>query len=229
MRILLLEDDIAVASGIREALERAGYTVDWLDHAAQAESALQLTAYDLAIVDLGLPDMDGLQLIRRIRQQAQLLPVLILTARDTIDERVRGLDTGADDYMVKPFLIPELLARMRALIRRNRAAASNLLVIGPLQLDSGTHQVLLDSEAIELTGQEWNVLQQLALAAPNVVGKSQLAESLGAFDKEITPNAIEIYVSRLRMKLQHPSLIIRTVRGLGYRLESAEGETFCNG
>lgn len=222
MRVLLVEDDAALAAGIVEGLERAGMSVDHLDAAEPAESAFALTAYDLAIVDLGLPGMDGLELIRRVRRRKLPIPILILTARDGLDDRVKGLDIGADDYLVKPFLLPELQARARALIRRGGAATSSTLTIGPLTLDLGLRTASLDGTELELTGREWDVLQHLMLAAPKVLSKKKLMESLGSWDSEISPNAIEIYVSRLRAKLADSGVTIRTVRGIGYRLESAE-------
>lgn len=222
MRVLLVEDDAALATGIVEGLEQAGMSVDHLVAAEPAESALALTAYDLAIVDLGLPGMDGLELIRRVRRRKSTIPILILTARDGLDDRVKGLDIGADDYLVKPFLLPELQARARALIRRGGAAAGSTLTIGPLTLDLGLRTARLDGTELELTGREWDVLQHLMLAAPKVLSKKKLMESLGSWDSEISPNAIEIYVSRLRAKLADSGVTIRTVRGIGYRLESAE-------
>ena len=224
MRVLVVEDDLTLAAGLVEGLERAGIRVDLLGAAEPAEGAFGLTAYDLAIVDIGLPGMDGLELIRRVRRRGVLTPILILTARDGLDDRVVGLDVGGDDYLVKPFLLPELLARVRALIRRSRAAASLVLKVGALALDVQAHRATLVGEALELTGREWNVLEQLALAVPRVVAKQKLADSLSQWDKEITPNAVEIYVSRLRAKLAGSRVGIRTVRGIGYRLEAGAGD-----
>ncbi|WP_374239941.1 response regulator [Zoogloea sp.] len=222
MRVLVVEDDLTLAAGLVEALEREGFRVDHLGAAEPAEGAFGLTAYDLAIVDIGLPGMDGLELIRRVRRRGTLTPILILTARDALDDRVGGLDAGGDDYLLKPFLLPELLARVRALIRRSRAAASLMLQVGELALDVQAHRATLLGEALELTGREWNVLEQLALAVPRVVAKQKLADSLSQWDKEITPNAVEIYVSRLRAKLAGSRVGIRTVRGIGYRLEAGD-------
>lgn len=224
MRVLVVEDDLTLAAGLVEALEREGFRVDHLGAAEPAEGAFGLTAYDLAIVDIGLPGMDGLELIRRVRRRGTLTPILILTARDALDDRVGGLDAGGDDYLLKPFLLPELLARVRALIRRSRAAASLMLQVGELALDVQAHRATLLGEALELTGREWNVLEQLALAVPRVVAKQKLADSLSQWDKEITPNAVEIYVSRLRAKLAGSRVGIRTVRGIGYRLEAGAGD-----
>ncbi|MCL2160869.1 MAG: response regulator transcription factor [Betaproteobacteria bacterium] len=219
MRLLLIEDDVSIANALVEGFARAGISVDHLVRADTAQSALELTAYDLMIVDLELPGMNGLELIRRLRGERIALPVLILTARDALEDRVQGLDTGADDYLVKPFLFPELLARVRALVRRSQAATSSDLVFGPLHLYLNLRTASLDDVALDLTGREWDVLQHLMLAAPRVVTKQKLAESLGNWDSEISPNAIEIYVSRLRNKLSESDATIRTVRGIGYRLE----------
>lgn len=219
MRILLVEDDLLLAEGIREGLEKGGFAVDHLSAAEPAESTLELTHYDLAIVDIGLPKMNGHELIRRIRRRGISVPVLILTARDGMEDRIVGLDLGADDYMVKPFHLPELLARLRALIRRSRSASSSELSAGRLSLDLGSRIATIGSTPLELTGREWEILQQLMLASPKVVAKQKLVESLSEWDKEITANAIEIYVSRLRGKLTDSGVEIRTIRGIGYRLD----------
>lgn len=224
MRILVVEDDDTVAAGLMEGLGGAGFTVDRAVAAEPAESALAHTAYDLALVDIGLPGMDGLELIRRLRRRGVEVPVLVLTARDAMEDRVTGLDIGADDYMTKPFLLPELLARIRALIRRSRSATSSLLELGNLTLDLSARTATLDRKSIELTGREWDILEQLMLAAPKVVSKQKLVESLSRWDNELTPNAVEIYVSRLRAKLEAGTngsggVSIRTVRGIGYRID----------
>jgi len=219
MRILLVEDDPMVADGICEGLEKAGFAVDHTAAAEPAESALALTHYDLAIVDIGLPRMDGHELIRRLRRHAIEVPILILTARDGLDDRVIGLDLGADDYMVKPFHLPELLARLRALIRRSRSATTSELSAGSLRLDLARRTASARSAPLELTGREWEILQQLMLATPNVVDKQKIVESLSEWDKELTTNAVEIYISRLRNKLQGCGVEIRTIRGIGYRLD----------
>ena len=219
MRILLVEDDTMLAESICEGLEKGGFTVDRLPAAEPAESALGLTHYDLAIVDIGLPGMSGLELIQRIRRRKIDLPVLILTARDGLDDRITGLDLGADDYMVKPFQLPELQARMRALIRRSRSASSSELAVGNIRLDLARRLASSRGEVLDLTGREWEILQQLMLATPNVVGKQHMAESLSEWENEITANAVEIYISRLRQKIQGCGVEIRTIRGIGYRLD----------
>lgn len=219
MRVLVVEDDAVLAAGLDEGLVRASFAVDCVGSAEHAWAALTLTAYDLAIVDIGLPGMDGVALVQRLRAAGHRVPVLILTARDALADRVRGLDGGADDYLVKPFLLPELLARVRALMRRSGAGAAPLLAFGPLVLDPASRSARLADAPFELTGREWDVLEQLILAAPRVVAKQKLAESLSHWDNEITTNAVEIYVSRLRSKLAPAAVCIRTVRGIGYRLD----------
>ncbi|MBX9794983.1 MAG: response regulator transcription factor [Burkholderiaceae bacterium] len=219
MRILLVEDDDLLLSGLREAFGQAGYEMDHLGSAEPALDALAHGVHDLAIVDIGLPGIDGLELVRRLRTLGNKVPVLVLTARDGLADRVRGLNDGADDYLIKPFLLPELLARVQALIRRSQSAASSRMVAGPLSMDMATHEAQLMGEALTLTGREWDLLLLMVLAAPGVVAKRRLADSMSRWDKEITDNAIEIYVSRLRTKLVGGGLSIRTVRGIGYRLD----------
>ncbi|MBT9288841.1 response regulator [Prosthecodimorpha staleyi] len=219
MRILTVEDDAVVAAGLVEAFTRGGYQVDHANSAETAIEALATTQYDLAVIDIGLPRMNGRDLIRHIRMKGLALPVLILSAHDALEERVRGLDLGADDYMVKPFQLPELLARARALIRRSQAVSSSEIRIGGLNIDLGRRSADAGGVAIDLTGREWDILQQLALTCPKVVPKQKMVESLSDWGNELTPNAIEIYVSRLRAKLQNCGIAIRTIRGLGYRLD----------
>jgi DNA-binding response OmpR family regulator len=224
MRILLVEDDALVAAGLREGLGRQGFVVDHLGAAEPALSALALTSYDAAIVDIGLPGIDGLELIRRWRRQGQLTPVLVLTARDALEDRVTGLDLGADDYLVKPCHLPELLARLRALIRRSSSAASSELTAGRLRLDLAARRALAAGGELELTGREFAILEQLMLASPKVVAKQKLAERLSEWDNELTLNAIELYVSRLRGKLKDTGVAIRTLRGIGYRLDETPAD-----
>ena len=222
MRILLVEDDPQLGDGLSIGLRQAGFAADWLRDGEAADHALLSENFDFVVLDLGLPGLTGMRVLQRARQRGQSMPILILTARDALDDRVVGLDAGGDDYLLKPFLLPELLARVRALIRRSRAAASLVLKVGELALDVQAHRATLVGEALELTGREWNVLEQLALAVPRVVAKQKLADSLSQWDKEITPNAVEIYVSRLRAKLAGSRVGIRTVRGIGYRLEAGD-------
>ncbi|MDG5977371.1 two component transcriptional regulator [Hydrogenophaga taeniospiralis CCUG 15921] len=222
MRLLLVEDDVMVASGIKLGLCNAGYTVDWVGSAERAEQALESDSFDLAIVDIGLPLMDGLELTRRLRTRGLAMPVLILTARDALQDRVHGLDLGADDYMLKPFELPELLARLRALLRRSQAATSAVLGFGPLEMDTAHRRVTLSGQVMELGPREWTVLEYLLLQAPKPAAKDKLLQALTGWDKEITPNAIEVYVSRLRAKLDPAGVALRSIRGFGYRLELAK-------
>jgi DNA-binding response OmpR family regulator len=219
MRLLLVEDDVMVASGMKLGLCDAGYTVDWVGSGERAEQALDKDSFDLAIVDIGLPGIDGLELTRRLRARALTMPVLILTARDALQDRVQGLDLGADDYMVKPFELPELLARLRALLRRSQAATSAVLGFGPLEMDTAQRRVSLAGQTMELGPREWSVLEYLLLQAPKPAAKDKLLHALTGWDKEITPNAIEVYVSRLRGKLEPAGIALRAIRGFGYRLE----------
>ena len=228
MRLLLVEDDVMVASGIKLGLSDAGYAVDWVASAERAVEVLRQESFDLAIVDIGLPRMDGLELTRRLRRElASAMPVLILTARDALHDRVQGLDLGADDYMVKPFELPELLARLRALLRRSQAATSAVLSFGPLELDTALRQACIRpanggcAVPIELGPREWTVMEYLLLNAPKPASKDKLLQALTGWDKEITPNAVEVYISRLRGKLEPHGLVLRSIRGFGYRLELA--------
>lgn len=224
MRILLVEDDALVAEGLKQGLLRHDFTVDRVESAELAEAALTLEEFDAAIVDLGLPGKDGLQLIADLRRKGQTLPVLILTASDTLEACVSGLDAGADDYLAKPFRMPEVLARVRVLIRRSHSHLTSHLQAGPLVLDLGKRTASLAGTALDLPAREWALLEALVLASPNVVNKERLLQTLAGWQSEITPNAIEVYVSRLRQKLAPAGLNIRTVRGMGYRLDEPEAD-----
>ncbi len=219
MRLLLVEDDVMLASGIKLGLCDAGYAVDWVGSAERAEEVLQNESFDAAIIDIGLPQTDGLALTRRLRSRGLAMPVLILTARDALQDRVQGLDIGADDYMVKPFELPELLARLRALLRRSQAATSAILTFGALELDSANRQARANGQLIELGPREWTVMEYLLIHAPKPASKDKLLAALTGWDKEITPNAIEVYISRLRGKLEPHGIALRSIRGFGYRLE----------
>jgi DNA-binding response OmpR family regulator len=230
MRLLLVEDDVMVASGIKLGLTDAGYAVDWVGSGERAEQVLKTEPFDAAIIDIGLPHMDGLELTRRLRRPdmpSRSMPVLILTARDALQDRVQGLDLGADDYMVKPFELPELLARLRALLRRSQAATSAVLTFGPVELDTANRRAAARRHGhvtpIELGPREWTVLEYLLINAPKPASKDKLLQALTGWDKEITPNAVEVYISRLRSKLEPHGVGLRSIRGFGYRLELNEG------
>ena len=225
MRLLLVEDDVMVASGIKLGLTGAGYAVDWVGSAERALEVTRAETFDLAVIDIGLPGMDGLALTQVLRKEGRAMPVLILTARDALQDRVQGLDMGGDDYMVKPFELPELLARLRALLRRSQAATSATLSFGPLELDTALRQACIRPTGggatlpIELGPREWTVMEYLMLQAPKPANKDKLLQALTGWDKEITPNAVEVYISRLRGKLEPHGLALRSIRGFGYRLE----------
>jgi DNA-binding response OmpR family regulator len=221
MRLLLVEDDVMVASGIKLGLCNAGYAVDWVGSAERALEAVKAEPFDVAVVDIGLPQMDGLLLTRTLRAAGHIFPVLILTARDALHDRVQGLDEGADDYMLKPFELPELLARLRALLRRSQAATTAVLGFGPIEMDTAHRRVHAQGQLLELGPREWTVLEYLLLQAPKPAAKDKLLAALTGWDKEITPNAIEVYVSRLRGKLEPFGVSLRAIRGFGYRLEMA--------
>lgn len=220
MRILLVEDDVELASGLRRALARSDYAVDWVADGEQADSVLKTEDFDLVALDLTLPGLDGLVVLRRLRARSKDVPVLILTARSDVESRVKGLDLGADDYLGKPFELSELEARVRALLRRSQGRASGLLELGPLVLDSTNRQASLAGEPLNLPRRELCVLEVLMTRAGKVVSKEQIASQLFSFDDEASPNAIELYVSRLRKKLAAGDIEIQTVRGLGYVLKA---------
>jgi two-component system, OmpR family, response regulator len=225
LRLLLVEDDVMLASGIKLGLSGAGYAVDWVGSGERALEAVKAESFDAAIVDLGLPKMDGLDLTQTLRKSGHSLPILILTARDALQDRVQGLDFGADDYMVKPFELPELLARLRALLRRSQAATSSSISYGAITLDTAMRQahamVNGNPQPIELGPREWTVLEYLMLQAPKPAAKDKILAALTGWDKEITANAVEVYISRLRGKLEPYGIALRSIRGFGYRLELA--------
>ena len=221
MRLLLVEDDERLARGVAASLEAAGFSVDRLD---SGEDALQLAGaepYAAIILDLGLPDIDGLDVLSRLRARGALTPVLILTARDMVDDRINGLDRGADDYMAKPFDPRELESRIRALVRRSQGTPDPVLRIGPLVFDRSSRTVSLDDSVIDLRRRELAVLETLMGRPGKVIPKERLSAEVFAFDDAVTPNALEVYVGRLRRKLLPSGPAIRTVRGLGYMIEAA--------
>lgn len=224
MRILIAEDDTLLADGLSRALRQSGYIVDWAKDGKQADGWLSDQPYDLAILDLGLPGLEGSEILQRLRGRKQRLPVLILSAREALEERVRLLDLGADDYLVKPVALSELEARVRALIRRGRAAPEPMLTLGRLTLDTNGKRAWLDDQPLDLSAREWAALEYLATRANRIVSKEQIMESLYSWEDEITPNAVEKFISRLRVKLEPAGIVIRTVRGLGYYLEKPNDE-----
>ena len=221
MRILIVEDDPVLADGLQVSLRNAEYAVDWVPDGAMADRVLKDKVYDVMILDLGLPKLDGFEVLKRLRGRGSKLPVMILSAREGTEDRVRGLDLGADDYMVKPFSLPEMEARVRALLRRGMGATQSLLIHGSLAFDSASRMAAVDGKPLDLSGREISVLEVLLLRAGRVVSKEQLVEHLYSFNEEVGMNAIEVYVHRLRKKIEGAGVTIRTVRGLGYLLDKA--------
>ena len=220
MRLLLVEDDPALGEGIRVALKPEGYTVDWLQDGRSALHALTHETFDLAVLDLGLPDMDGLEVLRRLRERQQSVPVLVLTARDATSDRIQGLDAGADDYMVKPFEVGELTARLRALLRRSFGRPQPVLEHGGVRLDPVSQEVSCRGEVVTLQRKEFLLLHQLMSQPGRVLTRDRLEEVLyGWSETAAESNALEVHIHHLRRKL-YPELI-RTVRGVGYRIDPA--------
>lgn len=214
MRILLVEDDDLLASGIRDALERARYAVEWVADGAHAIAALQTNAFDLVILDLGLPGLDGIEVLKRVRAGGATTPVLILSARDTAPDRVLGLDAGADDYLIKPFDVDELLARVRVLQRRQRGAAVNVIEHGRLRLDPQALSVTFDGRPVTLQRREFMLLARLLQSPGQVLSRAQLEEAIYGWGGGIESNTVDVHIHKLRRKL-YPE-VIRTVRGVGY-------------
>ena len=214
MRILLVEDDALLGDAIQAGLTQSGYAVDWMKDGVSADQALATEPYAAAVLDLGLSGLSGLDVLRRLRGRNAPLPVLILTAMDAVDDRIKGLDAGADDYLVKPFDMGELAARLRALVRRSSGKAGPLLEISGVRLDPAAHRVLYRDKPVELPAKEFAVLHALMLNAGKVMSRAQLEEQLYAWGSEIESNAVEVHVHHLRRKL-FPGLI-ETIRGVGY-------------
>ena len=223
MRILLVEDDDILADALTRALVQSAYAVDVVDNGEQADLALALEIYDLAILDIGLPGLSGLEVLRRLRTRKSALPVLMLTAHDTLADRVKGLDMGADDYLAKPFDLPELEARARALMRRGQANPNPSLTHGRLRLDMAGRRVYHDELPLELSAREFAVLELLLMREGKVVSKEHMVNHLYGWGDEVGANAIEVYVHRIRRKLEPLGCEIRTVRGMGYLVERPSG------
>jgi two-component system OmpR family response regulator/two-component system response regulator QseB len=216
MRILVVEDDPLLGDALQVGLRQRGFDVDWVQDGVAAELALRTEPFAAAVLDVGLPRLDGIEVLRRARARGSRTPVLVLTARDAIDARVRGLDSGADDYVVKPVDLDELAARLRALVRRSRGEPAAVLQIGRLRLDPASRSVAFHGEPVMLQAREFNLLQELMLNAGRVLSREQLAARLYAWGEEVDSNAVEVHVHHLRRKLA--SEVIRTVRGVGYVL-----------
>ena len=219
MRILLVEDDPALAGSLKQGLQQMGFTVESSADGLEADAILGLRTFDLVVLDLGLPGLSGMEVLKRFRKRGATTPLLILTARDALQERVAGLKAGADDYVLKPFDFEELEARLQALLRRTQSERSGHIEAGELRLDKQSRQAYFGSQPLSLSSREVAVLELLMNRYGRVVSKDQLADHLTGMDEEIGPNAVEVYVHRLRKKLEPLGASVRTLRGLGYLLE----------
>lgn len=220
MRLILVEDNSRLAALIRDGLQNQGFAVDWCDTLDKFRRLSQLVQYDLLLLDLGLPDGDGLTLIRAMRRQENMTPILIITARGELDDRVAGLDAGADDYLCKPFQLPELVSRCRALLRRPGASLGTILAAGNVLLDTAARALLVSGNLVDATAREINLLEHLLRRVGHVVPRSMLENSLYSMEDAVTPNALDASVSRLRkrLKIAAANVQIRTVHGIGYVL-----------
>ena len=218
MRLLLVEDDIALGEGVRAGLRAEGYTVDWLQDGVSAAHALLSETFDLVVLDLGLPRLSGIQVLQQLRKSGSNLPVLILTARDDTDDRIIGLDAGADDYLVKPFDLNELKARLRALLRRSAGRAQVLVEHAGVSLDPTTQQVRYQGATVMLTPKEYVLLHELLAQPGKVFTRERLTQLLYGWDEEAESNTLEVHIHHLRKKLF--TELIRTVRGIGYLVEA---------
>lgn len=222
MRILISEDDAALAEALRFALTQSGFAVDWVSNGLDADEALKGAEFGLLILDLGLPKIDGLEVLRRLRRRNSTLPVLILSGREEPEEKVAGLDLGADDYLVKPFSLNELQARVRALLRRGHGVATPVLTYRELSFDPATRTASISGHALPLSLHELSVLEVLVRRFGRPVSKEQLVEQIYTYDQEVSHNAIEVYVHRLRKKIGRTGLVVRTLYGRGYALDYVE-------
>jgi two-component system OmpR family response regulator len=219
MQVLLVEDDAVLADGLARVLESHGMAVEVLANGIAADARLQAGELAVAVLDIGLPGLDGFEVVRRLRARGSALPVLLLTARDAVEDRVRGLETGADDYLVKPFATAELVARVRALARRHGPPA-DVLSIGGLVLDLSAKRARIHDRPLDLSVREWAVLEYLMQHPARVVSKQQIIDAILPWGGDVTLNAVEVYISRVRSKVADAGVSIRTIRGFGYMLEA---------
>jgi len=225
MRILVVEDDSVLAAALTRALTQSAYAVDLVADGEAANHALASTPYDLVVLDLALPRVDGLSVLRRLRDRRLTTPVLILTARDTLEDRVTGLDLGADDYMTKPFDLPEFEARVRALLRRGHSGTGATITHGPLRLDVAARRLFHGDQPVEMSARELALIELLLARQGRGVSKEQIIDHLFGFGDDVGSNAIEVYVHRVRRKLDPLGIEIRTVRGMGYLLDKLDDRT----
>jgi len=224
MRILIVEDDEVLATGMVAFLKQGGDDITRVGNGLEADACLAQDVYDLVILDLGLPGLDGFEVLRRARRREVYIPFLLLTARDGVEDRVSGLDLGADDYLVKPVDMRELAARVRALVRRSKHGAETLIRLEQLTLDLSARRVWNADRPVRLTGREWAVLEFLVLRAGRIVRKDQIAAAVGSGATEVSSNVVEVYISRLRSKLQDSGVKIHSIRGFGYYIEKSAGD-----
>lgn len=217
MRLLLVEDDESLGDAVQTGLTQFGYIVEWLKDGETAKSVLKTDSFELIILDLSLPKLSGMRLLQTIRNDQNATPVIILTARDSIQDRIKGLDNGADDYLTKPFDLNELVARIRALIRRSQGRADTVLQYGNVTLDPAAHTVMVDQELINVPRREFALLQKLLENNGQVLSREQLMQSIYSWDEDVDSNALEVHIHNLRKKLN--ANYIRTIRGIGYMAE----------
>lgn len=217
MRILLVEDDTMIAEAVTVALRDAAYAVDWVQDGLNASRTLALNEHQLVLLDLGLPGRDGLEVLRRLRQSGNVVPVIILTARDRLEDRISGLDLGADDYLVKPFQVPELLARLRAVTRRQSGQAAALLTNGHLTLDPATHEARINDTTVLLSAREFSLLHALLLHPGTILNRRELEEQIYGWNEEVESNAVDFLIHGIRKKLGTNS--IKNIRGAGWMVE----------
>lgn len=221
MRLLLVEDDELLGDAVKTGLTQFGYIVDWLKDGESARAALKVESFELIILDLGLPKLSGLSLLQSMRQDGNATPVIILTARESVESRVKGLDSGADDYIVKPFDLNELSARVRALVRRSQGRADTAMQYRNITLDPAAHSVMLDDVLLNVPRREFALLQKLLENQGHVLSREQLMQSIYGWDEDVDSNALEVHIHNLRKKLN--ANYIRTIRGIGYMIEKNAG------
>lgn len=223
MRILIAEDDKTLGDGLVRYLLQAGHNAELATSGSDADQLLAAEEYDLLILDIGLPGLDGFEVLRRARRRERYVPALVLTARDSVEDRVHGLDLGADDYLVKPFSLVELEARIRAVMRRGQRTAETQLVLGELKVDTAARRVWVAGQPVRLTAREWAILEFLVLRAGKIVSKEQIVSAISDRDAELSLNVVEVHISRLRTKIEPAGVKIHSIRGFGYYLDSPAG------
>ncbi len=224
MRILLVEDDVPLGEATTRALRSQQWAVDWTRFGESVTNMVSLASYDIIILDVGLPGVDGFEILRSLRARSESLPILMLTARDAVEDRVHGFELGADDYLVKPFAFRELAARIQALTRRSHARQHNEILLGTLRMDLTAKRAYLNEKPLELLPREWAVLEYILNNVGKVVSKEQILEAISGWDEAPSSSAIEVYISRLRTKLTPAGISIRTIRGFGYLAEEPVNE-----